>query len=60
MPWMLGLIWVADESGRAAVFLVGAAMAAVSFGLSLLVPSRPAPGRETTLWCSRIVHQPAG
>ena len=60
MPWMLGLIWVADESGRSAVFLVGAAMAAVSLGLSLLVPSRPAPGRETTLWRRRIAHQPAG
>ena len=50
MPWMLGLIWVADESGRAAV----------SLGLSLLVPSRPAPGRETTLWRRRVAHQPAG
>ena len=60
MPWMLGLIWVADESGRATVFLVGAAMAAVSLGLSLLVPSRPAPGRETTLRRGRLAHQPAG
>ena len=59
MPWMLGLVWVADESGRTAVFLVGAAMAAGSLGLSLLVPSRPAPGRETTLWRSRVAHQPA-
>ena len=48
MPWMLGLIWVADESGRTAVFLVGAAMAAVSLGLAFMVPPRPGPGRETT------------
>ena len=60
MPWMLGLIWVADESGRTAVFLIGAAMAGVSLGLSLLVPSRPSAGRETTLSRSQIVHQPAG
>ena len=60
MPWMLGLIWVADEQGRMAVFLVGAAMAAVSLGLSLLVPWRPEQGRETVVTRRRRrVIQPA-
>ena len=59
MPWMLGLLWVADETGRATVFLVGAAMAVVSLGLSLLVPSRPAPGREMAVWRSRAARLPA-
>ena len=58
MPWMLGLIWVADESGRTAVFLIGAVMAAMSLGLSVLIPSRPEQGNETTVWRSRAV-QPA-
>ncbi|MBN34044.1 MAG: hypothetical protein CMM46_04570 [Rhodospirillaceae bacterium] len=58
MPWMLGLIWVADADGRTTVFLVGAVMAAMSLGFSLLIPSRPEPGRETTVWRSGVV-QPA-
>ncbi len=58
MPWMLGLVWVADESGRAAVFLVGAAMAAVSLALAFMVPRRPGPGRETAAW-RRAAVQPA-
>ncbi len=47
LPWMLGLIWIVDEQGRMAVFLLGAVMAAVSLCLSLLVPSDPRPGNET-------------
>ena len=56
MPWILGLIWVADETGRSAVFLIGAAMAVVSLGLSLLIPSHPAPGREIAFRSSRGAH----
>ena len=59
MPWMLGLIWVADDTGRATVFLIGAAMAAVSLGLSLLIPFRPRPGHETVLSRPRVLYQPA-
>ena len=58
MPWMLGLIWVADEQGRMIVFLVGAGMAAISLGLSCMIPTRPMPGHETTVWRSRVI-QPA-
>ncbi len=56
MPWMLGLIWVADEDGRATVFLVGAAMAAVSLALACMIPRRPMPGHETALWGSRRIQ----
>jgi hypothetical protein len=52
---MLGLIWVADESGRMAVFLIGAVMAVMSLGLSILIPTRPEPGNETTVWRSGVV-----
>ena len=41
-----------------AVFLVGAAMAAISLGLSCMIPAEPAPGRETALWWRKAV-QPA-
>ena len=58
MPWMLGLIWVADADGRTTVFLIGAVMAAMSLSFSLLIPSRPEPGRETTVWRSGVM-QPA-
>ncbi len=58
MPWMLGLIWVADADGRMTVFLVGAGMAAISLALSCMIPSRPMPGRETTFRRRRIM-QPA-
>ncbi|MBC6440534.1 MAG: MFS transporter [Rhodospirillales bacterium] len=59
MPWMLGLIWVADEDGRMAVFLVGAAMACMSLALALMVPHRPEPGQETTVWQSGVARQAA-
>lgn len=44
VPVVFGLIWLQSP---AAVFLSGAAMAAVSFLLAALVPTRPAPGVET-------------
>ncbi len=60
MPWMLGLIWIADEDGRAWVFMIGAVMAAMSAALSLMIPREPAPGNETVLWKSRTaLQQPA-
>lgn len=46
IPAAFGLIWLYNP---AAVFLAGAAMAAVSLILSVLIPSLPAPGNETTL-----------
>lgn len=61
MPWMLGLIWIADSDGRSWVFLIGSAMAAMSLGLSLMIPRNPAPGNETVFWKSRMspLQQPA-
>ncbi len=58
MPWMLGIIWVADTDGRMTVFLVGAGMAAVSLALSCMIPARPMPGRETMFRQTRAI-QPA-
>jgi predicted MFS family arabinose efflux permease len=49
IPVVFGLIWL---SSPATVFLAGAAMAAVSLTLSLLVPRTPAPGGET-VWSLR-------
>jgi len=46
IPASFGLIWLASPS---LVFLLGAGMAAVSLGLSWLIPRAPAPGRETIL-----------
>ena len=47
LPPILGLVWVLGEHGRTAVFLLGAAIAAGSLVLALLVPSAPAPGNES-------------
>ncbi|MEM9967667.1 MAG: MFS transporter [Pseudomonadota bacterium] len=44
LPVALGLLWLASP---AAVFLLAAGMAFVSFCLSMLIPRHPAPGRET-------------
>jgi len=44
LPALLGLVWIVNHS---AVFLVGAGIAAVSLGLSQLIPDRPAPALET-------------
>jgi hypothetical protein len=46
LPITFGLIWIRDP---AIVFYIGAAVATVSLGLSLLVPRHPEAGRETTL-----------
>ncbi|MBV2106615.1 MAG: MFS transporter [Candidatus Thiodiazotropha sp. (ex Ctena orbiculata)] len=46
IPALFGIIWL---SSPALVFLAGAAMAAISFILSLLVPKVPAIGRESRL-----------
>jgi hypothetical protein len=44
LPAVLGYLWL---SSPVAVFLLAAGMAAVSLGLSCLVPRHPEPGRET-------------
>ncbi len=46
IPVIFGLIWLTSPSF---VFLAGAAMAAMSLLLSLMVPRLPAPGLETSL-----------
>jgi hypothetical protein len=46
LPAGLGYLWL---SSPASVFLLAAGMAAVSLGLSCLVPRHPQPGRETVL-----------
>ena len=46
IPVVFGLIWLKSS---AAVFLVGAAMAMVSLGLSMLIPHDPREGNETIL-----------
>ena len=50
IPAAFGFVWLISP---AAVFLAGAAMAAVSLLLSLNVPARPQPGREV-LWGRRL------
>jgi len=50
IPAAFGLVWLVSP---AAVFLAGAAMAAVSLLLSLNVPLRPQPGEEV-LWGRRL------
>ena len=47
IPVLFGLIWLWSP---AAVFLAGAAMAAVSLALSQLVPDLPRDGEETRTW----------
>ncbi|RMF14788.1 MAG: MFS transporter [Gammaproteobacteria bacterium] len=46
IPVLFGLIWLSEPAW---VFLSGAIMAGVSLGLSALIPSQPAPGREWRL-----------
>ena len=43
LPVLLGFVWLANPS---AVFLFGAGLAVVSFGLSRLIPRHPEPGYE--------------
>ena len=54
LPAMLGYLWL---SSPASVFFFAAGMAGISFGLALLIPRHPEPGRETKL--SRNVAQAA-
>ena len=56
VPATFGVLWVATSSQ--VVFLAGAAMAAISFVLSLNVPKRPAPGNEFA-WRRANVATPA-
>ncbi|PVV10787.1 MAG: hypothetical protein B6D77_07820 [gamma proteobacterium symbiont of Ctena orbiculata] len=51
IPALFGIIWLTDP---ALVFYAGAAMAGVSFALSLLVPETPTMGRESRLAYSNI------
>lgn len=44
LPVLLGLMWLVNP---AAVFVLAAGMAAVSFGLAFLIPRHPAKGHET-------------
>ncbi|MBF9059265.1 MFS transporter [Rhodobacterales bacterium HKCCSP123] len=46
LPAALGYLWLTSPTS---VFLLAAAMAGVSLGLSLLVPRHPEPGNETVL-----------
>ncbi len=44
LPASLGYLWLVSPQS---VFMLAAAMAAVSLGLALLIPRHPAPGHET-------------
>ncbi|APE44233.1 hypothetical protein BOO69_13105 [Sulfitobacter alexandrii] len=44
LPVLLGLLWLVSP---AAVFFLAAGMAAISFGLAMLIPRHPMPGNET-------------
>ncbi len=50
LPALLGYLWLAAPG---AVFGLAAAMAAVSLGLSLMIPRHPEPGNET-IWSARL------
>lgn len=56
IPVIFGLVWLVSP---AAVFLAGAAMAAVSLFLSTLIPSHPEEGREVHWWFRKPLAQPA-
>ena len=51
IPALFGLVWLTSP---ALVFYAGAAMAATSFSLSLLVPEAPGQGRESRLAYSTL------
>ena len=46
LPALLGYLWL---SSPAAVFVLAAGMAGISFGLATLIPRHPVPGHETRL-----------
>lgn len=56
IPAAFGLIWLVSPS---LVFLLGAAMAAVSLMLARMIPTRPEPGRELRWHKSLPAVQPA-
>ncbi len=56
IPVLFGLIWLVSP---AAVFLAGAAMAAVSLFLASLIPGNPDKGREVDFWYRKPLAQPA-
>jgi len=56
IPVIFGTIWLVSP---AAVFLAGAAMAAVSLFLSTLIPSNPSEDQEVDLWFRKPAAQPA-
>ena len=52
LPVLLGLMWLVNP---AAVFVLAAGMAAVSFGLALLIPRHPAKGHETVFQVQLLI-----
>jgi hypothetical protein len=56
LPAALGYLWLTSP---VSVFLLAAVMAAVSLGLSCLVPRHPEPGRETVLTRAGVAPAPA-
>ncbi|MEP2704801.1 MAG: MFS transporter [Roseibium sp.] len=56
IPVVFGLIWLVSP---AAVFLAGAAMAAISLFLATLIPSVPDDGKEVDFWFRKPTTQPA-
>ena len=54
LPALLGYLWVTSPGS---VFILAAAMASISLGLSLLIPRHPEPGNETIL--SRFISAAA-
>jgi hypothetical protein len=53
LPAFLGYVWLISPG---LVFILAACMAALSFGLSLLIPRYPTPGNETVF--SRVLAEP--
>jgi hypothetical protein len=56
LPAALGYFWVTSPAG---VFGLAAGMAAVSLGLSMLIPRHPEPGRETIFGVRVLDDRPA-
>ncbi|WP_298819394.1 MFS transporter [uncultured Roseibium sp.] len=56
IPVLFGFIWLVSP---AAVFLAGAAMAAVSLFLATMIPSKPEEGKEVDFWFRKQTAQPA-
>lgn len=53
LPAFLGYVWLASPG---LVFILAAGLAALSLGLSLLIPRHPTPGNETVF--SRVLAEP--